>query len=515
MSLDEEFCELVNLANGKGKDKQVYIPKPKNPKPSAKEHPAKDDTCHHCKEVGHCKRNCPAYLCELIKEEGSSCTASSSDVFIIELFSFPTKSWVYDTSCGTHICNTKHGLGGCSKIEVENQLGKTIKALQSDRGGEYISQEFKDYLKACGIVQQLTLLYTPQHNGESATRILNMVPTKKVDKTPYELWYGKVLNLSYLKWLEVSEFFEKNLITQEVSGRAIDLKEIQDEDTSPSEITSEIPMEVEGFEPPQEEEIPIRRSERTRRAPNRLCLNWIDAMNAEIQSMMDNMVWVLVDLPPGCKTVRKKYARSIYGLKQASRSWNKRFDEEIKRFGFAQNLDEPCVYQKASGSNVTFLILYVDDIIIMGNHIPSLQSVKDYLGKCFAMKDLGEAAFILGIKIYRDRSKRLIRLGQNAYMDKILKRYRMDNSKRGHIPMQERLDLNKTQGASTPEEVKRMQNVPYASAVGSIMYAVRCTRPDVAFANTKDMFLVYGGNPEAELRVDCYCNAGFEDHLMI
>ncbi|GKF81608.1 hypothetical protein Tco_0240210, partial [Tanacetum coccineum] len=118
------------------------------------------------------------------------------------------------------------------------------------------------------------------------------------------------------------------------------------------------------------------------------------------------------------------------------------------------------------------------------------------------MKDLWEATFILGIKIYRDRSKRLIGLSQSAYMDKILKRYRMDNSKRGHIPMQERLDLNKTQGASTPEEVKRMQNVPYASVVGSIMYAVRCTRPDVAFANTKDMFLVYGGNSE--------CDAGFE-----
>ncbi|GJU54159.1 retrotransposon protein, putative, ty1-copia subclass [Tanacetum coccineum] len=92
--------------------------------------------------------------------------------------------------------------------------------------------------------------------------------------------------------------------------------------------------------------------------------------------------------------------------------------------------------------------------------------------------------------------------------DKILKRFRMDTSKRAYIPMKERLDLNKTQGASTPEEVKRMQNVPYASAVGSIMYAVRCTRPDVTI--TKDMFLVYGGNPEAEHRVDCYCNAGFE-----
>ncbi|GKB00233.1 retrotransposon protein, putative, ty1-copia subclass [Tanacetum coccineum] len=154
--------------------------------------------------------------------------------------------------------------------------------------------------------------------------------------------------------------------------------------------------------------------------------------------------------------------------------------------------------RKASGSNVTFLILYVDDIIIMGNHIPSLQSVKDYLGKCFAMKDLGEAAFILGIKIYRDRSKRLIGLGQNAYMDKILKRYRMDNSKRGHIPMQERLDLNKTQGASTPEE---NPGELHWTAVKNILKYLR---------NTKDMFLVYGGNPEAELRVDCYCDAGFE-----
>ncbi|GKA25154.1 hypothetical protein Tco_0711187 [Tanacetum coccineum] len=114
------------------------------------------------------------------------------------------------------------------------------------------------------------------------------------------------------------------------------------------------------------------------------------------------------------------------------------------------------------------------------------------------MKYFGEAAFILGIIIYRDRTKRLIRLGQNAYMDTILKRYKMDNSKCGHIPMQERLDLNKTQGASTSKKVKRMQNVPYASAVGSIMYAVRCTRSDVA------------GNLKDELRVDCYCNAGFE-----
>ncbi|GJS74054.1 retrotransposon protein, putative, ty1-copia subclass [Tanacetum coccineum] len=281
---------------------------------------------------------------------------------------------------------------------------------------------------------------------ETATRILNMVPTKKVDKTPYELWHGKVSNLSYLKvWgcealvkrdtpdklqqrsVKYAEFLEKNLLSQEVSGRAEELEEIQDKDTSASENTSEILMEVEGLEPPQEEVFPILRSARTHRALDRLCLNveveehslgdlnepnnykaaildpksdkWVDAMNAEMQFMKDNQVWCLVDLLPNLvfydyeiwqmdvKTVflngglneviymvqpegfvdpnhlRKvcKLQRSIYGLKQASRSWNKRFDKENKRFRFAQNLDEPCVYQKASRSNVEILKRQLED----------------------------------------------------------------------------------------------------------------------------------------------------------
>nr|GFB46109.1 retrovirus-related Pol polyprotein from transposon TNT 1-94 [Tanacetum cinerariifolium] len=371
---------------------------------------------------------------------------------------------------------------------------------------------------------------------------------------------------------------------------------------------SEHPIEAESLAPIIEEDVvPVRRSARTPKASNRLCLNveivpdqlyfnvevkehslgdkdelasykaslsdpefekWLVAMNAEIKSMYDNKVWKLVDLPPSAKVVKSKWiykkktnmdgvvynykARlvakgftqtygvdyeetfspvadirairiliaitayydyeiwkmdiktsflnglldeeiymeqpegfvdpdhtkkvcklqiSIYRLKKASRSWNKRFDEEIKKFGFHQNLDEPCVYQKASGSNIIFLILYVDDIILMGNHKPSLQEVKDYL-----------------------------------------------------------------------DDKARMQNVPYASAVGSIMYAVRCTRPDVAFAQnitsrfqqspgeahwtavknilkylrrTKDMFLVYGGNFDAELQVKCYCDAELRPIKMI
>ncbi|GKE30237.1 retrotransposon protein, putative, ty1-copia subclass, partial [Tanacetum coccineum] len=81
-----------------------------------------------------------------------------------------------------------------------------------------------------------------------------------------------------------------------------------------------------------------------------------------------------------------------------------------------------------------------------------LQYVKSYLGKYFAMKDLGKAAYVLGIKIYRDRSRRLIGLCQSAYIEKILKRLNMENSKHGSIPMQDKPKLCKSQGASTPAE---------------------------------------------------------------
>ena len=103
-----------------------------------------------------------------------------------------------------------------------------------------------------------------------------------------------------------------------------------------------------------------------------------------------------------------KLKRSIYGLKQASRSWNIGFDETIKEFDFIKNVDEPCVYRKSSGSAVVFLVLYVDDILIIENDIPMMQATKQWLSQNFSMKDLGEAAYILGIKIYRDRSKRLL-----------------------------------------------------------------------------------------------------------
>ena len=83
-----------------------------------------------------------------------------------------------------------------------------------------------------------------------------------------------------------------------------------------------------------------------------------------------------------------------------------------------------------SGSSVAFLILYVDDILLIGNYIEFLNSIKGYLNKSFSQKDLGEAAYILGIKIYRDRSRRLMILSKNAHLDMILKEFKIDQQRR-------------------------------------------------------------------------------------
>ncbi|GJW85619.1 hypothetical protein Tco_0158764 [Tanacetum coccineum] len=115
------------------------------------------------------------------------------------------------------------------------------------------------------------------------------------------------------------------------------------------------------------------------------------------------------------------------------------------------------------------------------------------------MKDLGEAAYILGIKIIRDRSKQFIALSQSDYLEKILKKIRMENSKKGYTPMMEKPNYRKSHVAKTPSE--QNPGEIYWTVVKTIHKYLR---------NTKDMVLVYGEKPEAELKVSCYADASFQ-----
>ncbi|GJZ42703.1 retrotransposon protein, putative, ty1-copia subclass, partial [Tanacetum coccineum] len=619
---------------GKGKDKS-YIPEPKNPKPSAKERPAKDDACHHCKEVGNWKRNCPIDLAGLILKKKQVGTASSS------------------------------GLRGARKLKqgapylyVGNGVRAQVKAIGSydlvlpnvlvicldnchyaptiTRGVISVSRLVDNGFTQCfmdyGIsVSNNDVLYFNiiSSNGIYDIDMINRMPnvnsiyvvSNKRAKYNLDSTYLRHCHLAHIskKCIKKMQHDRLSKSTNEesfdkcvscLSGK-MTRKPFPRRTKRATDLLGIIHTDVCGLlRHVSRQEVEEHRLGDLNEPTNYKVVildmesdKWVDAMNVEMKSMKDNQVWRLVDLPPNSKGFTQTYGvdyeetfspvadiRAIRILIAIAAFYDYEiWQMDVKTAFLNGYLDEDIYMVQPEG--------FVDP-----NHPRKFTKCKDISWKVFCHERFGEAAFILGIKIYRDRSKRLIRLSQSAYMDKILKRHRMDNSKRGYIPMQEKLDLNKTQGASTPEKVKRMQNVPYASAVGSFMYAVRYTRPDVAFAQniisrfqqnpvelhwtavkrytcisnilsdldgivdtiiplakkrsdiymvqpkgfidpdhprkvgklqrsiyglkqaskswnkrfdeeikrSTDMFLVYGGNIEAELRVDCYCDAGFK-----
>nr|GEX95143.1 putative polyprotein [Tanacetum cinerariifolium] len=330
------------------KNKKVvpYQPKPKHNPLKRKENPNKDPTCHHC-----------------------------------------------------HVF----------KSEVKLQLGKKIKALRSDRGGKYLSQEFKDYLR---------------------------YPKETMGYYFYFPHENKVIVARY------GNFLERDLISQKFSGRDNDLEDDHME-TLPSENTSKISVQSESLGSPPEL-IPVRRSERTTRAPNRLCLN-IEVKDDEVGDLGEHANYKAAMLDPD--KVIWQDIRAIRILIAIVAYYDyKIWQMDVKTAFLNGRLDEDICMEQPEG--------YVD---------PKYPNCK----------------------------------------------YNMHNSKKGYLPMEVKHDLSNELCASTPKEVAYIKKVTYASAIGSIMYAVRCTRPDVAFGQ-KDMFLVYGGKPDTELVVTSFCDASWQ-----
>ena len=118
-----------------------------------------------------------------------------------------------------------------------------------------------------------------------------------------------------------------------------------------------------------------------------------------------------------------------------------RFDQAIKSFGFEQNLDEPSVYKRHQDKVVMFLVLYVDDILLIGNDVGVMSSAKVWLSSQFDMKDLDETNFILGIKLWQDCKNKMLGLSQARYIDKVLEQFSMQNSKKRLLPFRHGVPL--------------------------------------------------------------------------
>jgi hypothetical protein len=158
-----------------------------------------------------------------------------------------------------------------------------------------------------------------------------------------------------------------------------------------------------------------------------------------------------------------------------------KFDRTIRNFGCKENVEDNCVYAKFKNGRYIFLVSYVDNILLASSDIGLLLETKKFLFLKFDMKDLGEASFVLGIEIHRDRNKGVLGLSQKAYIEKVLKKFSMHKCSASPAPIVKGDRYRDFQCPRNQYELDQMKVVPYASAVGSLQYAQVCTHPDLAF----------------------------------
>ena len=188
-----------------------------------------------------------------------------------------------------------------------------------------------------------------------------------------------------------------------------------------------------------------------------------------------------------------KLKKSIYGLKQPSHQWYLKFHEVISLLGFVDNIIDQCIYQKVSGRKISFLVLYMDDILLAANDKGMLYKVKQFFPENLNMKDMGETSYVIDIKIYRDRHIGILGLSKETYINKVLERFWMKDCSPSVAPIVKGDRFNLNQCPKNDLERKQMKNISYALAVRSIMYAQVCTRPNIAF--TVGMLGKYRSNP--------------------
>jgi hypothetical protein len=128
------------------------------------------------------------------------------------------------------------------------------------------------------------------------------------------------------------------------------------------------------------------------------------------------------------------------------------------------------------------MVLYVDDILLASSDLGLLYETKSFLSKNFEMKDMGNASFVIGIEIFRNRKQGLLGLSQKSYIERVLERFGMKDCSSIDTPIQKGEKFSDSQCPKNALERKQMDKIPYASIVGSLIYAQTCTRPDISFA---------------------------------
>jgi hypothetical protein len=172
--------------------------------------------------------------------------------------------------------------------------------------------------------------------------------------------------------------------------------------------------------------------------------------------------------------------RAIYGLKQAPLQWNKELHKSLLKMGFKRSISDTGVYYQHIGNEIVIIVVYVDDALFMGSNSKLLKQKKNEFLKVWECRDLGEAKEYLGIRIIRDRKNRTLTLDQSAYAQKVVQRFVLDKAKSARTPLPTGYNPNKNDADPDP----KLRSL-YQSVIGSLLYIMLGTRPDIAFAVIK------------------------------
>lgn len=170
-----------------------------------------------------------------------------------------------------------------------------------------------------------------------------------------------------------------------------------------------------------------------------------------------------------------KLNKSLYGLKQASRMWNERFHKFMSKINFKRCLTDHCLYTKKTEAGVCYILLYVDDLLIVSGNMKLIKTIKLMLLKEFEMTDLNEANNFLGINIVRNNTNK-ITMDQTNYFRKMLQKFGMSDCKGISTPIEVGLHLENNDVNNTNNKI------PYRELIGCITYATLTTRPDLCAA---------------------------------
>ena len=192
---------------------------------------------------------------------------------------------------------------------------------------------------------------------------------------------------------------------------------------------------------------------------------------------------IFMEQPPGFEKKGDLVCRlkkSLYGLKQSPRQWYKLLDQFLRDKSYRRSDVDPCIYVKED-KDLIMIALYVDDLIIASKSEKLMKETKQNLCDRFEMKDLGRLHYCLGIEILW-RNDGTCSFNQSKYIENVLERFSMKDCKPVSTPINSGTKLTKEMSPTTAEEISEMNVIPYRSAVGSLIYLVTGTRPDIAVA---------------------------------